>query len=285
MRRGFGSSSRPRTNILLEAQEAMAPADNRSAKHLLDVQEFYDLIAPHYDAMTGFDQRFVRETPFFRLLVERYNIKTALDAGSGSGFHSVLLSQLGVKVTAVDASAEMVRLTAMHARKAGVKVKALKGSFKDLGVLLKAQFDAIFVMGNSLAHLLSRGDLKKTVESFSRLLAPDGILFMQCLNYERILAAREQIQSSKDAEGKTFVRSYDYDDEGILFNIRTIEKGSAEGKGRTETIRLRPVMREELIGILAKAGLPHVKVYGGISMEQFDAMKSTDLVLLAQKNI
>jgi glycine/sarcosine/dimethylglycine N-methyltransferase len=248
---------------------------------LLDVPEFYDLLAPDYYAMTGFDQRFVREKPFFRLLIERFNIKTALDAGSGSGFHSVLLSQLGVQVTAVDASAEMVRLTTLHARKASMKVKALKGSFEDLQKLFKTPFDAIFVMGNSLAHVLSRAELKEILESFSGLLAADGILFLQCLNYERILKSKQQIQSTRESEGKTFVRSYEYDDKGILFSVRTNEKGNA----RTETIRLRPVMREELVGILTEAGLPHINVYGGISMEQFDPLRSIDLVVLARKNI
>jgi 2-polyprenyl-3-methyl-5-hydroxy-6-metoxy-1,4-benzoquinol methylase len=156
----------------------VAPANSQTEKSLLDVREFYDLLAPDYDAMTGFEHRFVRERPFFRLLVERYKIKKALDAGSGSGFHAVLLSQLGVHVTAVDASPEMVHLTARHARKAGVKIKTVTGSFSDLGTLLKERFDAIFVMGNSLAHLLSRDDLKRAVESFAGLLAPEGILFM-----------------------------------------------------------------------------------------------------------
>ncbi len=248
--------------------------DNHSPKTLLEVSTFYDLLAPDYDAMTGFDQRFLREKPFFRLLIERYNIRTALDAGSGSGFHAVLLSQLGVQVTAVDASAEMVRLTAMHARKAGVNVKSVKGSFEGLGRLLKGPFDAIFVMGNSLAHMLSKGDLRKTLESFSSLLAPDGILFAQCLNYERILATKERVQSSKESGAKTFVRSYDYDDEGILFNIQTIEKRSAGAKIKSGTIRLRPVMREELVSLLADVGLPRARVFGGISMGEFDAMNS-----------
>ena len=262
----------------------MAPADNRDREHPLDVQEFYDRLAPDYDAMTGFDQRFVRETPFFRLLVERYNIKSALDAGCGSGFHSLLLSQLGVQVTAVDASPEMLRLTAKHARKARVKVKALKGSFVDLGELLKGPFDAIFVMGNSLAHLLSRDDLKKAVRSFSRLLSTEGVLFMQCLNYERILAAREKVLSIKEADGKKFVRSYDYDDKGILFNIQTVERGISGGEGKSEKIRLRPVIRDELVSVLVEERLPHVNLYGGISMEPFSPSKSNDLVVLARKN-
>ncbi len=285
MRSGSNSLIRRSTNILSEAQEAVAPAGNGSPKHLLGVEEFYDLLAPDYDAMTGFDQRFVREAPFFRLLVERYKIRNALDAGSGSGFHSVLLSQLGVRVSAVDASAEMIRLTSAHARQAGVRIKTLQATFKDLQRHLKASFDAVFVMGNSLAHLLSRSELRRSIDSFSRLLLPEGILFIQCLNYERILSSRVQVLSSKSSDTKSFVRSYDYDEEGILFNIHTTEKGDAAPSERKSTIRLRPVMRDELTEILTEAGFAWVKEYGGISMEPFDPAKSNDLVMLAQKQL
>ena len=77
----------------------------------------------------------------------------------------------------------------------------------------------------------------------------------------------------------------DYDDKGILFSIHTTEKGGAEAKRSEKTIRLRPVVREELVKILSEAGLPHIHVYGGISMEQFDALKSNDLVVLARKSV
>jgi ubiquinone/menaquinone biosynthesis C-methylase UbiE len=70
----------------------------------LTVAKFYDALAPDYDTMTGFQKRFVHEKPFFRLLVEKYKIRTVLDAGCGTGFHSLLLAQLGVQVTAIDVS-------------------------------------------------------------------------------------------------------------------------------------------------------------------------------------
>jgi len=63
------------------------------------IAKFYDLLAPDYDGMTGFADRFARETPAFQTLVRRYGIRQALDAGCGTGFHSILLSQLGVTVT------------------------------------------------------------------------------------------------------------------------------------------------------------------------------------------
>lgn len=263
----------------------MAPTSRNSAKKPRSVSEFYDLLAPNYDAMTGFEKRFVQEKPFFRLLVERHGIRKALDAGCGSGFHSLLLSQLGVQVTAVDVSSEMLRLTQKHARSLGVKIKVVKGSFEELAKLIKERFDAVFVMGNSLAHLLSHAELKRSLLSLADLLKPEGILFTQNLNYERILATRFRIQSSKESGNKTFVRFYDYDAEGILFNILTLEKASGGIDEKLETIRLRPVLREELVNVLGQVGFVETRVFGAISMEPFDPTISKDLVVLAKKQM
>jgi len=261
----------------------MIPTNKQTEKQPRTVPEFYDLLAPHYDSMTGFENRFLQEKPFFRLLVERYGIKKALDAGCGSGFHSLLLSQLGVKVTAVDLSAEMLRLTEEHARRYDVKLKVLKGSFGDLGALIKDRFGAVFVMGNSLAHVLSHADLTKSLRSLSSLVAPEGIFFAQNLNYERILATKDRIQSTKDVGDTSFVRFYEYDEDGIIFNILTRQKGSGTVEEKLETIRLRPVLRDELVEVLEQVGLDEIKVFGGISMEPFDAATSKDLVVLARK--
>jgi len=57
------------------------------------VTKFYDTLAPEYDQMTGFESRFAREGPFFKTLIEDHGIGTSLDAGCGTGFHSLLLSR------------------------------------------------------------------------------------------------------------------------------------------------------------------------------------------------
>jgi SAM-dependent methyltransferase len=255
----------------------------RDASDPLTVGEFYDRLAPSYDEMTGFERRFLREKPFFQLLVERHGIKKALDAGCGSGFHSLLLSQLGVQVTAIDASKEMVRLTREHARVLGLSLTVVSGSFHDLTKIVSGPFDAAFVMGNSLAHLLSSAELKKSLQNFASLLAPHGILFTQNLNYERILRDRQRVQSSKEEGTKTFVRVYDYDEDGILFSILTLEKESGALKQKIETIRLRPVLRTDLVDLLSGLGFEEISVFGGITMEPFDPMTSKDLVILAKK--
>ena len=277
------SGSEP-VNLNLLEREIVDMTDNNDRQQVLQsIKEFYDLLAANYDAMTSFDQRFDKERPFFQALIDRFHFRTALDAGCGSGFHSLLLSELGVDVLGVDVSAEMLRLAEEHARERNASIRTLQGSFENLGDLIQERFGSAFVMGNSLVHLLSAARLEKALQNFATVLEPRGVLVVQMLNYERIVARREHIQNEKKDGTRTFVRSYDYDDAGILFNIVTREQENASSKERIQTVRLRPVFPRELMTLLERVGFTDIDVFGGISMIPFDAVNSKDLVVLARK--
>jgi SAM-dependent methyltransferase len=246
-----------------------------------NVAAFYDKLAPDYDTMTRFGKRFVHEKPFFRLLVDRYNIKTALDAGCGTGFHSLLLSQLGVTVTAVDVSQIMLKRLALHAKQMGETIEAVKSSFQELHI--QKQFDAIFSLGNSLAHLPTRDDLLQALRNFSLLLKPRGVIFLQNLNYDRIMAQHQRVQSVKEEDDVTFVRFYDYENDRIRFNILKLKRLANGIEPELNSIEIRPVLKDELFALLEQAGFVDMKPFGAISMEEYHPEASQDLVVLAAK--
>jgi glycine/sarcosine N-methyltransferase len=257
----------------------MAKEDNEQ-QAVKSIEEFYDLLAPNYDAMTGFEKRFATERPFFQAMIDRFAFRNALDAGCGSGFHSILLSMLGVDVLGIDASSEMLRVANDNARSHGIRMHTLQCSFDNIDSVVKERFASVFVMGNSLAHLLTPADLEHALRNFEKVMTPNGVLVIQVLNYDRIVARHEHIQSEKQAGSKTFVRSYDYHDETIDFNILTRDQQNSE---TTQTIRLRPVLRSELVGLLKKAGFDDITLYGGISQLPFDEANSKDLLVLATR--
>ena len=247
------------------------------------VSTFYDRLAPDYDLMTGFEKRFVQEKPFFRLLLERYAIHTALDAGCGTGFHSLLLAQLGVSVTAVDVSDKMLERLAGHAKEMGLSLNIARSSFQTLPAKVGGPFDAVFSLGNSLVHLLSSAELSLALDNFFFMLKPGGVVFLQNLNYDRILARKERIQSVKEQEGVTFIRFYDYLDDRIVFNVLKLRRKAEGTAHELNSIELRPLVMSDLMDQLSQVGFREIKPYGGISMEEFHAETSKDLVVLATK--
>ena len=259
------------------------PENERIHTNAQAIEQFYDRLAPNYDAMTSFEKRFDQERPYFQALIDRFHFRSALDAGCGSGFHSLLLAQLGVDVMGVDVSSEMLRLAEEHARAHNVRLRTLQGSFANFGDLIKERFASVFVMGNSLVHLLSSAELEQALRNFATVLDPQGLLFIQILNYERIVARRDFIQSEKQEGNRTFVRSYEYDDTGILFNILTRVQDDVTAADKVQTIRLRPILRLELVTLLEQVGFNNINLHGGISLVPFDGANSKDLVVLATK--
>ncbi len=245
------------------------------------VEAFYDQLAPDYDAMTTFEKRFVQEGPFFRLLVRRYGITSAVDAGCGTGFHSIVLASLGVSVTAVDISARMLSELAHHMTGLGRDIRTVQAHFADLPARLTGQFGAVFCMGNTLAHLHTKEDLRGAVQAFARLLVPGGILFAQVLNYDRILAERPETQSVRETPRGTFIRSYEYLGDTIRFTIRKRPPGT--GDERVQSVELRPLLFDDFASQLRDTGFDEVHAYGSIAMEPFDPAASKDLVVLAHR--
>lgn len=247
------------------------------------VAGFYDTLAPDYDAMTDFEGRFVRERPFFRLLVERHRIRTALDAGCATGFHALLLARLGVQATAVDISPKMLDIVRSHSAELALSVNVVESSFEDLPVKIPAMFDAVFCLGNSLAHLLTKEELLRAVKSFHALLRPGGVLFTQTLNYDRILAGKERIQAIRETDDATFVKHYEYDGETIRFGITKTPRNGNGSHSAANVVRLRPVLKNEFADMLDGAGFQGIQAFGSISMNGFDIASSKDLVVLATR--
>ena len=247
-----------------------------------DIALFYDRLAGGYDSMTGFEGRFVKERPFFRLLVDNHGIRTAVDAGAGTGFHSLLLAQLGVEVTAVDLSPRMLDVLSHHAATMGLRVKTVVADLTDLATHLTPPFDAVFTLGNTLAHCLTAGARAAVLKGFQKVVRPGGVLFAQILNYRKILVSRESVLNIKEADGYRFTRRYDYRESLIRFTI-TREDLSGQTAPDVATVDLYPLLETEFENTLRATGFGDIQMFGSTSMDPYEANRSNDLVILAHR--
>jgi SAM-dependent methyltransferase len=246
-----------------------------------DVRRFYDALAPDYDLMTSFDDRFAKERPWFEAIVSKFAIRSALDAGCGTGFHSILLSRLGVTVAGVDASPAMIERARENARRLGSAVTLHTGGFSEISSLVAripgtpGPFDAVFCLGNSLVHLLTDAELNDALANFRSVVRPGGILVVQVLNYDRILAGKKELLGKREAGGVTFERKYAYHGETVTF---TLSRGD-----KSDAVTLRPLTNAMLVRVCAVAGFADVSPFGDLSMGLFDPAGSSDLVLTARR--
>jgi glycine/sarcosine N-methyltransferase len=246
------------------------------------IEDFYNRLAPTYDLMTGFENRFAVEKEFFDSTVSRYQIKSALDAGSGTGFHSLLLAKLGVETVAADLSESMLAIAAQHARTLGLPLRTLQVDLAELPKHALAPRDAVFCMGNTLAHFPNDTQLRQVLHGFAGILRPGGVCVIQLLNYARILAKRPGIVSRKTVDDSTFIRYYSYTADAIIFKILMCRRERDNTIRTLNSIVLHPIFAEQLSGMLHDEGFS-VSVYGSIDLSLYDRLESKDLLIIAEQ--
>lgn len=260
----------------------MGPTTDAGTTEREQIAGFYDALSADYDVMTGFEARLERERPAFKRLVEDYGIRTAVDAGSGTGVHALLLAELGVDVTAVDLSEKMTKRLMERAVERGLMVSVAVGDIRHLPNLAPRGADAVLCLGNTLAHLESPAALEEAARSFVRTLKPGGLLTLQLLNYDRIIEQRETIQSIRQIDGVTFVRFYEFGGERLRFNILRIWSVQGTLHHDLHKSLVSPFGHDVVRTSLEHAGFIDIRVYGSIGLEAFQVHDSTDVVVVAR---
>ena len=118
-----------------------------------------------------------------------------LDCAAGTGELAVGLALRGFDVVATDASPAMIeRLRALAARH-GVDIPAAVRRWDELTPEAFPQpFDAVFCVGNSLAHAAGQAARRAAVASMASVLRPGGPLVLTARNWERERAAGSRLE-------------------------------------------------------------------------------------------
>lgn len=247
----------------------------------------YDRFGPDYDMMVDWAGRLEREWPFFAALFERVGARRVLDAGCGTGGHTVFFARQGLEVVGADPSAAMVRQALRRAK--GVREASfVRAGFGELRNAVPGAFDAVVCLGNTLPHALDRAALFRAIADMAAVLRPGGLLIVQQLNYDRICAQRQRFLgvSSGKARGEEllFFRFYDFEDPLLTFNVVIFRrKRGGPWSFRAEATRLRPILQRELAGMLAIVGFAPVEYYGGYDRAPFEPARSNDLIFVATR--
>jgi len=258
----------------------------------------YDDFSQDYDRFVNWNSRLAAETPFLEELLSRVNPGhdqplSILDAACGTGMHAIELARRGYRAAGADYSGGMVEAARVNAQSNGVNVLFKQAGFMELKVSFKGEsifpFDAITCFGNSLPHLTTRDEIKNALEDFAACLSPEGMLILQNRNFDAVMFKRERwIGPQSYSDGSTdwlFLRFYDFDLDGLItFNIVRLKRDiGGDWKQAISTVRLYPLIKDELLPLLEDAGFVDVQTYGMMSEMPFDPLSSENLVIAAIK--
>lgn len=242
---------------------------------------FYEDIAEQYDQITGQAVRAAPAEAFLKELRRRHPFATALDVACGTGLHVEILARMGVAATGADISPAMLDKARQRFAAAGVDAPLIAAPMQEIASRAEGPFDLVLCLGNSLPHLLENADLDAALTGFAELLADDGLLVLQLLNYSRVLARAERVVGITRRDETQYVRFYDFLAGLVRLNLLEIAWDGESCKHEITSTLLRPYAAEELTAALRRAGFDEPRLLTGMDFHPFDERESDTLMVLA----
>jgi SAM-dependent methyltransferase len=244
-----------------------------------------------YRRMIAWPARIEREAPFLRAVLATAPEASVLDLGCGTGEHADFLAAEGFWTVGIDRSeAQIDKAREYEGRRGEAGPRFLLGDFTALAEATGERFGCAIWLGNGLPHL-EDDELATALTQLSRRLLPGGVLLIQLLNYERIRrqGIRHLPLNFRDDPAErgeiVFLRLMTLDGPShVRFNPMTLvlrpgAEPSAELKGARE-VRLRTWSGGALEAALGVAGFSIRGTYGDMIGGDYDAERSTDLVMV-----
>ncbi len=240
-------------------------------------------IAPFYDIMTGFSNRLVNDFGPIKNLVDKFNVKKALDAGCGSGVHSIILSKAGVDVTGLDASEEMLALARKNSLKEGVEFPLVHEYYESMPNEWTDSFDAVFCMANSLVGVETGERLALAMKSFQRVLKPGGKMIIQLVNFIKYRKSDQRILKVSSQDNITFVRFFDFEEDFVRLNVLLIEHDMGQTKHKFISEKILPVSVDVMTVASKIAGFTSCEFFADVSLSDKYTESAGNLVVVLEK--
>lgn len=225
--------------------------------------EFYDCIAEYYEQI--FPVNTAKVSFVLKNISEGDSI---LDIGCATGELSRLISaaQPKCRIDAIDLDSNMISI-AKESNALPLPDYKVMDMSRIAEHYKEDTFDAVMCFGNTLVHLPGRKAVNATLMGIRKVLKKDGVFLLQILNYEHILDKNIKTLPLIDNDRVKFTRTYDFIDDTINFRTSLLIKET--GSTLSNSIRLYPLLRKDLLDILSEAGFSSVTLYSSFSMKPF----------------
>ncbi len=230
------------------------PVAVRDSEHYKD--EYNEGFVDKWDELIDWDSRAASEGDFFIEQLRQRGAKKILDVSTGTGFNSVRLIEAGFEVTSVDGSTEMLFKAFENAKQRGHVMRTILADWRWLNQDVHGEFDAVICLGNSLTHLFSERDRRKTLAEFYAALKHDGVLIIDQRNYDAIMD-----------EGFSSKHKHYYCGDNVSAEPEHVDEGLARFRyefsdGSVYHLNMFPLRKNYTRKLLHEVGFQTIKTYG-----------------------
>lgn len=262
-----------------QAEDSQSYGDDPLADRETDlyVGEYVKSFVEKWDELIDWDARAKSEGRFFIDVLRARGKETVLDVATGTGFHSVRLTEAGFNVTSADGSGEMLAKAFENGMARGLVLKTVQADWRWLNRDIQGKYDAIICLGNSFTHIHEERDRRRALAEFYAALKHDGILILDQRNYDSILD-----------HGFSTKHKYYYCGDQVTAEPEHIDSGLVRFKysfpdGAEYTLNLCPIRKNYVRQLLNEAGFQRVRTYGDFQ-ETYQENEPDFFVHVAEKS-
>jgi glycine/sarcosine N-methyltransferase len=231
----------------------------------MDARTFYDELAGDYDTLHVDWRQSVRSQGATLDGLIRGELgagpQRVLDCACGIGTQAIGLALAGHDVLATDLSPGAVRRAAAEAAAMGATLATGVADFTRLAEDVGGTFACVLACDNSVAHLHSDDELARFAAGVVAKLAPGGLALVSLRDYAPLVAERAPGHPVRVGEGTISFQVWDWDDDGRAYAMAqfTLRGEGEHWQTACRRTRLRALLRDDICGALAAAGLSEVR--------------------------
>ena len=222
----------------------------------------YKALAASYDRLTE-DVDYTAVVDFYRLLWQREGLspRTAVDLACGTGSISVLLAELGLEVTGVDMSADM--LCQADQKAADMDNRPLFICQKLQQLCLPRGVDLAVCALDSLDYIINPDDCRDAIRRAYKVLNPGGCFIFDVNTPEKLRAMDNQVFLDEQEDVYCVWRGeFDEQTNICTYGMDLFQRSGNVWHRSWEEHREYAYSRQQLTAYLKEAGFTAIEVFG-----------------------
>ncbi len=241
----------------------------------------YKKLAKDYDFLHPKEEIF-KQKAFFQKLIKQYSVRTCLDCACGTGWHLLMLSELGLECVGSDLSPEMLALAKKNL--SGKKILLKKQDFRKLAHSWKEKFDMVICMTTSFPHMLTDQEAVTALHSMYERLHGGGILVIDSGIPDALLDARPKCIPGRILKDRAFYFFLEYPNrKRIVVNILYVQKTENSFAHAFFCVPYNAMRKSVLEKYVARTKFNPVHYFGDHAFRRYSEKESKRLIAVARK--
>ncbi len=221
----------------------------------------YQALAASYDRLTN-DVDYEATVAFYQEILNREGLKprTAVDLACGTGSVTAILVRMGLEVTGVDLSEEMLTVAQQKLMEQNLNARFVLQNLREL--YLPRGVDLAVCALDSLDYITDPDDCAEAIRRVYKALNPGGIFIFDVNTPEKLRAMDGQVFLDEDDDVYCVWRGeFDENTNICSYGMDLFQREGACWHRSFEEHREYAYSREQLLGYLKAAGFTHIEVY------------------------